>query len=666
MLFVDDEELQRLWSGAGDDAATALSAAVAEEVDVARGRHMFARLSSKQAEWQRGDRRMPPPTLPLLALTVLAATRMHRDMENAAHSFYIRLAQALAPDADQQMQQDIRRALREDGAFVQVAAMWRALHDWLTSAGGEFGISTIMNHPELTRIGYPLSQAVLRRADRAELTRFFAALDLKTHGVPGRHALLSQLRLWMSRPRGFSEAFQETVCDPVRVTLLEPTIARLARHWDGRIVTNDGLQCLEIRLVLDFRRQTARWAITAADGVDTDLLQGDIGGQRYEVGISRDPYSKLYLADAVLPATPQAIRKGVRLQGSQSAAYFAPSSVVVLAEDPDAGGWLSCQSVIPYERHVIAASEEVAAQVEEVLDRAAERGWRAVRQAPTTRQLLPRWRIFTAVTFSDQARLDMALRETPVLRSSPVRPDVVARPQLAQGLPLARHLGRSFYLQGGEPDLLLPSGEPDRQVTAALDGVRQQPPFSASGFPIPLRRRGPLSIGEHEIQVDGERLALHILDAEPSGSPARWGGIGWNKQAQLTDDRTAFQVCGAEVTGPDDPEPVLARRGQDETWLLHHNGACQQVHEPAPAPAMSSVLESPPYYFELIPARTAAWLAQRRGAHWRLRKLSPLGPVFTQLDRDSMALWPRVARHEVPGEPLWDAYREEWERHSGR
>ncbi|UJW29999.1 hypothetical protein L3Q67_32950 [Saccharothrix sp. AJ9571] len=665
MLFVDDDELQRLLPAGLGGAAASLSAAVAEEVDVDRGKLMFDRLSQKQAEWQCGDRRTPPPTLPLLALTVLAATRMHRDTENAANNFYVRLVQVLAPDADNRARQRIRTALREDGAFTQVVTMWRTLHDWLTSTDGEFGISTIVDHPDLTRIGFPLSQAVLRRTDRAELTRFFAALDLKSRGMPAPGSLLSQLRLWMARPRGFSEAFCETVHDPVRAKFLEPTIVRLAQHWDGRIVTNEGLRRLEIRLVLDLRGQTARWAITAADGVDTDVLQGEIDDQRYEVAISRDPYATLCVVDTVIPASPQALRKGVRLQGKQSSAYFPPSPVVVLAEDPDAGGWLSCHSVVPYEQHLIAACDELASHIERVLLHAADPGWRSVRQAPA-RQLLPGWRIFTAVTFSDAGRLDQVLSGTPVLRSTSVRPDVVARPQLVKGLPLARHLGRNFYLDGGEPDLLLPSGELARKVTAALDGVSQQPPFSGSGFPIPLRRIGPLRTGEHNIQVDGERLVFHILDAEPSSSPARWGGIGWDEQGELTDDRTVYQVCGAEVTGPEAPEPLLARRGQDQTWLLHHNGACQQVPEPAAASAVSRVLDAPSYYFELIPSNTAAWLAQRRGDHWRIQKVRPHEPVFTRLDPESRALWHQFARYELSGEPLWDEYRQEWERHRGR
>jgi hypothetical protein len=665
VLFIDDEELRRMLPTAEEDPAARLAAAVAEEVDIARGRHMFHRLHQKQADWWRGDRRTPPPTLPLLALTVLAASRMHRDVEAAAHNFYIRLAQALDPEADSTIHQRIRTALREDCAFTWVADMWRTLHDWLTGTGGEYGISTIPEHPGRTRIGYPLSQAILRRADRAELTRFFSALDLRAHGVPPADTLLSQLKLWMSRPRGFGAAFQEMVRDPVQVNLVAPTIVGLAEHWDGRIVTSEGLRRLEIKLVLDIRRQTARWAIVVADGVDADVLRGEVGGQQYEVPICRDPHGSLYLLGAAVPVTPQAIRQGLRLQGSRCAAYFTPTTVIVLAEDPDAGAWLSCESVIPYEQHLIAATDDIFAGVERVLKEAAVPGWRIMRQAPA-RQLLRGWRIFTSVTFNDQGRLDKALSETPLLRSTPVRPDLVARPQLAQGLPLASHLGRNFYLRGGEPDLLLPNGDQARKVDAALDGVGQEPPFTALGFPIPLSRIGPLHVGDHEVHVDGERLTFHILDSEPGSGLSRWGTLGWDEHAELGSDRSSFQVRGADVEGPDDQEPVLARRGQDETWLLHDDGICQGVREPTAAPVLSRVLTAPPYYFELAPDKTAVWLAQRRGAQWRVRMLRSRRPIFTRLDRQSLALWRQVGVCRMPGEPLWDDYLREWERHCGR
>ena len=148
---------------------------------------MFDAVTAAVRGWQAGARDEPPPTLPVLALSVLAATRMHTDARARSSNYYLRLAQALVPGADELVVDQIRLVLR-DGAFIPVVNMWRDLHEWLGERAGAAGISTIRDHPELTRIGFPLSQALIRRSDRAALTRFFEALDIRNAGCAGHRA----------------------------------------------------------------------------------------------------------------------------------------------------------------------------------------------------------------------------------------------------------------------------------------------------------------------------------------------------------------------------------------------------------------------------------------------------------------------------------------------
>ncbi|WP_330275864.1 hypothetical protein OG205_09425 [Lentzea sp. NBC_00516] len=664
VLFIDDDELARI-APAELHPAASLAAAVGELLFLSGGRNTFGRVRHMQKVWQQGDQTLPPPTLPVLALSVLAASRMHRDSEVAANNFYTRLAQALVPHADQEVTANVRAALREAGAFADVADMWRVLDRWLKSLGGARGVSTIRDHPGLTRIGYPLSQAVLRSSDRARLTRFFAKLDVRTVGVPSASVLLSYLKMWMSAPRGLSPAFQQLVSDPLQVELVGQLLVGLAEDWDGRVITADGLRRLDMKVALDVKRQRVSWVITAADGVDEDVLRGEIAAEQCEVAIFRDPYSSLYALDRDLPATTQDLTRGLRLVGQQCSARFSPADVVVFAEDPDAGCWLSCPSINPHEEHLIAARDDVVAALERVFVEAAEPGWRRVGRVGAS-QLLPGWKLYRSVVFADAGRLDAALSRTPVLRMSPVRPDLVVRPQLTNGLRLARHVTRFAYLSGGEPDLLLPSGQQARTVEAALDGVAQQPSFVASGFPISLRRIGPLTAGRHELRVDGEVLVFHVIDAEPRGGGLNRGELGWNSNAFLCDDEDRVEICGADVHGPPDNEPVLARRGQDETWLLREDGICSQIEEPEPAEVLARVCGVTPYYFEVTATPSAAWLAQRRGNAWQVRLLQPNLPAFGYLDAVSASLWARISGHGQSTEPLWAKYLQQWERHCGR
>src|SRR5437762_3543250 len=87
----------------------------------------------------------------------------------------------------------------EDGSRTlpaAVAELVARVGQWLGERAGEFGRSTIREDAELTRIGYPQSQTLVRRSDRAALTRLFARLDMDIRGVPKPETLLGHLRTW--------------------------------------------------------------------------------------------------------------------------------------------------------------------------------------------------------------------------------------------------------------------------------------------------------------------------------------------------------------------------------------------------------------------------------------------------------------------------------------
>jgi hypothetical protein len=94
IFFTDDDELREL-APDSPDAAADLAAAVAELVDPRRKAGMFDAAADVASRWRAGSRHKPPPTLPILALSVLAATRMRTDSQGMSHNYYLRLAQVL-------------------------------------------------------------------------------------------------------------------------------------------------------------------------------------------------------------------------------------------------------------------------------------------------------------------------------------------------------------------------------------------------------------------------------------------------------------------------------------------------------------------------------------------------------------------------------------------
>jgi len=183
-----------------------------------------------------------------------------------------------------------------------------------------------------------------------------------------------------------------------------------------------------------------------------------------------------------------------------------------------------------------------------------------------------------------------------------------------------------------------------------------------------LRRRGALGIGSHEIAVDGETLRFRILAASPDTQvPHGSGSLGWDDVGRLTADPNAISICGAELPVTDRPEPAMARRGNDQTWLIHRNGSWEPVTEPAvPETLAERVPDLQPYYFEFEPARTASWLMQLRGGHWNTTGLRAAGPEFTPFDERSRALWAQVEPHGPTDDPLWNLYLQRWEQASAR
>lgn len=634
VLFIDDDELHRLCPHL-EDPASALTDAVREMVDPALGRSMFDRLSAVHRRWKSSPQTQPPPVLPLLALTVLAATRMRRDGGARASNYYLRLAETFLPGAGNAEVESARNLLRDSPAFAEVVEMWRALDSWIEQQDGAAGISMIRDHPRLSRIGYPLSQAVMRGSDRTALTKFFAALDATRLGVPEEDALFRYLELWAAHPRGFSEAYLHALADENLRPLISALVHRLAQSWDGQVRTLDGRRSLELHLALDLDEWQARWLV-AADNGPKELAFTVPGGDR--LTLAREHGVPFYTGSTLATVDGNVVRDGLRLTGEESTAEFAGRRIVIFRRHAYTGTWVSCEGIIPFEEHAIAVEIGMATSVRAALEQAASSRVRLVRQRPPD-FLLEGFALFEGLQFEDPQRLRTALREFPVLGQLRLVPEGTARPRLVRGLPLARHVSRSCYLRGGEPDLVLPSGPTPRTVTVTLDGTSQD--LLASGFPIELRRFGPLGIGKHVITADGEQLEFSILDAEPGTRPGP------------TDQDPAPAVFGALVDPPDMAIPFLARRGKQETVILHEDGRAQTIPDPAcPEFLEEDAAGMRPPYFEVHPPPGARWMAQRRQNQWEVVSLDPSHPGAYTLSQDVPQLWKQVCAHEA-GDTIW-------------
>lgn len=670
VILAADDELERIVTARqGSTAAASLAHAVRQFARLEDGVNMFAGLRGPRMAW-RTDMAGPPPTLPLLALTVLAATRMRRDDEATSANYYLRMAQVLQPGGDPAEIRDVRSHL--PGAFEHdVTPMWRELHDWMSRCNGDFGLSTVRAHPYLTNIGYPLSQALVRASDKALLTRFFAAIDVVRCGVPAEGALLAYLRLWALRHRTLSDTMRSALDDDSLSAMIGPIVSGLAASWDGKVMTLEGRRRLEVRLVLSLEDWQGRWVLAGAGRGGVLTLSGKVDGTACVAKARPAAFGGYASLDGVPAPTGDLVAGGFKLDGAGVSAEFLGVRLAAMRQDADAGGWISCDGVEPYSDHILAVHPDLTSTVKDVLNEAADAGWRALPQVPNE-PLLPGYSVFRKVRFSDRGRLEDALASLPGSAKRVLRPVMTARPRLAAGLPLVRSVAAGCYLAGGEPDLLLPVADEAREVTVVFDGASQA--FTASGFPIPLSVLPGIEPGWHEVDADGESLRFMVLDRSPAGGPATGtGSLAWDPLAgALGPADGSVGVCGPLAPDcPADAEPLLVRRGATESWWMHSDGCCTASSEPAQAAFLESLgLRS--LFYEADPPTTAAWLVQKRHQGWAAPiLLRRLAPEFRRLGAEACTVWSALTE-PTPIQPseaeagLWALYLRAWRLARGR
>lgn len=646
VFFVDDDELRRIAPDV-DDPAYDLARAIRDASSGRPGEH-FGCIASAGRAWERGDRASPPPVLPVLALTVLAATRMRSDGDALSTNFYRRLAESIEPGASALRVTQLKAEV-DGSAFLDVVDMWCAFDKWIGDQAGRVGVSTIRTHHRLRRIGYPRSQALLTRHDRAELTRFFAALAISEYGLPDEHWMVKALEVWTSaRSNRLGDTFMEALHDAESKGLIATVVLACAAAWDGQIITQDGRRRMPIQLGIDLDDWTSTWLFPVQDAAaETVTLTGLASGDA-PVTLNVNPPSRYYAANAAPGVTFDRVAHGFRLRGGEYAAEFPKSEVLIFSRDADTGAWSSTSGITPHDTHLIAATGAESGALTRVLDAAAEPGWTTRKQG--TSPLLPGFVMFEGVRFTDDSALQNALRAEPGLRALGVAPTLVPRARFVRGLPLDRDLAPNHYLLGGEPDLLLPTEEEPRMVLLSLGGKEDRVP--ANGFPFEIRR-WPCPESATEVIVEGQRLSFTLLgesvvDATPQGTAT----LGWDVDGSLGAKTAMTTVIGAVVRDTSPAASVMCRRGRDGTWLLLEGGAIQELTEPSPPTFTSAAgFSFEPGYFEASAPATAQWLAQRSGTTWHLSGVHPGAPQEVRASFDVLGTWARIT--EPSGPVFW-------------
>lgn len=194
-LDMDDEVLQRAGRAMrepdGDPRASVI-AAVNQSLnapDAPSG--VFGGHLERLRRW-RSDSGEPPPIIALLSVLCIAAEDM-RDADGfAANNYYNRLMPlfGVMTGADKNR---VVNTYRRSSRYL-----WESLNSWLDSLRGERGLPTAYAYGH-AHVSLPMSQALVRAADRDKLGEFFVELGLESRARLSPHDMELLLGGWINR-----------------------------------------------------------------------------------------------------------------------------------------------------------------------------------------------------------------------------------------------------------------------------------------------------------------------------------------------------------------------------------------------------------------------------------------------------------------------------------
>lgn len=573
-LYVDDDVVADLGGSHGaEDLGTAVRSALGAY-------YVYQPIRRRAARSWDPDGQSPPPTLPLLALTVLAASRMERGAGMSANAYYKRLWDAVNVEPGSVQSEQMRNQ------FGEVAGLWVQLHEWLGAAGRQYGVSTVrLADPRLTRIGYPLSQALLRKTDRNVLTRLWAVLGREVISEISDQELVDHLQRWMRTDRGLSHQFVDTVAqltDQTRPAFAE-AVYQAAQRWDGVVRSRSGRLMHDAVLAVQptvSGRWNAVWII-------------DTPGQATTVALKADDLVDRPVVFAAEGEEWTGINDGV----------------AVLRWDSLQGCWVAADRMLPEVAYALVWHRRVESAVRAFVSKSLGAG-----------SLKPRQVTHDGAFFIEDVRFGSDAAITASLKGSGLIGIRLAgsrspRLAIADGLKVTNPLHNAIFIQGGEPDLAIPAG-PEPFLAVSLDGSAST--NFTRGVLVPLRGiANAIPCGPHVLQSDEGTLHFETISPGSTvvgpGPRQSVGAAGKISETMATVDHDPFGMS-----------LVMAKRRRDDTWLVGPSARIRRINEPSAPQCWNTLLsdQADPLHFLIRRKSAEGWLIQRKGEVYFVDEIS--------------------------------------------
>lgn len=510
-LDLEDDVIARIAvrAGAGDDDPEgALAEAVKPTLNLGAGAPPLLQAHFRRTTtWRAGGAQGTPPFLAVLAFMSLVAEGMRSDGEFRASNYYGRFCQALDQDpADRRLRTKISNGFGEHSL-----TLWGALNEWLEGHGGSLGLPTAFAFDSRTYVGLPLSQALVRDADRRILPEMFVAYRLRPGQVVSRGDMSRLLGDWIAGSRlssGLKVLLERQ--DEVAGRIADVACVEL-QAWDGALPrdaeqTDPGEANLLIaaqlrtqplpRLYVDLgieraglldgpyslREAASAHAIAALDrlGGSVSLEEPDAQGWRSVRHAGEVSLADLLLADLTLSGPEAQLRRPAR-------------RLIVLEYDDESRRFTEVPRIQLGTRNLLLCHDSLATELEAVLGEIARPGARPM--GPAELQGVPAgWIAFSPVEV-------LAISDTEVVDLIGLIPLSWTQIALGGGFPLP---GRLTWLAEAPPEVRASSAEGEslvvtlhceRALGASVPEDRELGGFQGQGVvPIPATDPGDYRI----------------------------------------------------------------------------------------------------------------------------------------------------------------------------
>ena len=408
-LDVDHDRIASLagsLSPVPDDPVTDFVASIVRTLELARPRQrIFSPHVNRVSLWREGPRTGPPPCVALLSLFVLAAEGMRADSQYSSSNYYARLHELVSPTKDV-AKDKLGRDFRAESPIF-----WGVLNQWLEDRDGGLGLPTAFAFDRRRFVGIPISQALVREADRQILAECFAQYGLR----PGQRIATADMERiltdWIPYAR-VSASLQHLWAKPeVRVRISEVACLEL-EAWDGRNALDAPTEVNEHELVVAlslFEQPTRRFAFAFVVREQQGLPLG-----KYEANDSNECITERALGQKTLSLVEAPFRGYAMLLGDRplnlSLALASTltlrgaeepgrhlgrrwKALTVLRFDPETRLYVETKRAELAEKLLLIVHESQVAKVSEYLSKVAAPGYMVLDQR-TAVGVPPGWKIF--------------------------------------------------------------------------------------------------------------------------------------------------------------------------------------------------------------------------------------------------------------------------------